>query len=200
MPVSTFDMTELPINAKIAMLGARSTGKTTLTLDVLRTHSDTTLIVSPPSPRGGFTDFDGFPNVHRKYSPDLLAARRPGGVVILEDCLYEPSRRTDPRIAELMADRETMVIVSMQSSLRVSDKFDVVFVFHESSPACRERLWKFLKHDGYFDSYETFCDVLTECAPVKHDCLVLTDGTRIRSYRSPKMGFGEDGTVRVVHD
>ena len=186
-----FDLTSLPSNAKIACLGKRATGKTTLVLDIIRDRTDISLIVSPPCSRTGFEEFEGFPNVHREFDASLLLDLSPG-VIILEDCIYDQKTKNKKALEPVMADTEYMVIVCQQYPIKLSDQFDHVFVFHDKMPTSREYLWTSFMKD-HFSTKDEFETALDEYAPERHDCMVIANG-ELSTYRAPRLRF-TDGAI-----
>jgi hypothetical protein len=179
-----FDLTSLPSNAKIACLGKRATGKTTLVMDVIRDRTDISLIVSPPCTRTGYEDFEGFPNVHREFDASLLVDLSPG-VVILEDCIYDHKTKNKKALEPVMADPGYMVIMCQQYPIKLSDRFDHFFVFHDKMPASREYLWNSFMKD-HFTTREEFEAALDEYASERHDCMVVANG-ELSTYRAPRL-------------
>lgn len=189
-----FDMKTLPKSAKIACLGKRSSGKTTLTMDIMGDRRDISLIVNPPCrPRGGFTVFNGFPNTYHEDLDPKMLRDLPPGMVVFEDCLYEKSIWTDENFLSVMADPELLVITNMQSPSKLSDKYSHLFVFHEPRESFRNRLWSSFMKD-HFASQEDFEKALDRFAPNHHDCMVVTDG-KLFAYRAPRLMFGENCTI-----
>jgi hypothetical protein len=185
-----FDLSTLPRDAKIVVLGKRSTGKTTLAMDIVRGR-DVSLVVSERNHRSGHMPFERFANVRQDLPPE-----GPGpGVVVLEDNVCTIRLNRNARFHELMFDPELMVVMCMQYPMKHSDRFDYIFAFHEERSSGRDRLWTTFMKDR-FESREDFEAAFDRCAPGRHDCMVVADG-RLGTYRAPRLRFGEGESIEV---
>lgn len=184
-----FDLSTLPLDAKIACLGKRSAGKTTLAMDIVRGR-EVSLVVSPPDTRSGYMPFERFANARRELDHGLVV--QGPGVVVVEDAYYRDLGR-NAWFHEIMFDPELMVVMCMQYSIKHSDRFDHVFVFQEKSAFHRNRLWTTFMQD-FFETREDFEAALDRCAPEWHDCMVVTGG-RVWTYRAPRLRFGEGDSI-----
>lgn len=192
LDVVPFDLTMLPRNAKIACIGKRGSGKTTLAMDIVR-ERDISLVVSPRRSRTRYMAFERFLNARQ----DLAIEQMPrAGAVVLEGGVYDWwNPRSNTRFHEIMYNPDVMVVSCMQHPVRQSERFDHVFAFHHTSALYRARLWTSFMKDR-FESREDFEAAFDRCAPGRHDCMVVADG-RLGTYRAPRLRFGDGESIVV---
>jgi hypothetical protein len=192
LDVAAFDLTMLPRNAKIACIGKRAAGKTTLAMDIVRGR-DVSLVVSPRRSRTGYMAFERFSNARQELDIEHIPR---AGAVVLEGGVYDWwNPKPNARFHEIMYEPELMVVSCMQHPVRQSERFDHVFAFHHTGASYRDRLWTSFMRDR-FETREAFEAAFDRCAPGRHDCMVVADG-RVWTYRAPRLRFGEGDSIVV---
>jgi len=193
--LNKFDMSSIPDNAIVLIIGKRYTGKTTLVKDLLFYHRDIPVGVVM-STNNGFP-----PNlaVHDEYSSEIIenifkrhndlrlgrdkSTRDHRAVLVLDHVLFDHPVARDNTIRKCFTTsrhHDLLVVISVQWCIPMPPTFreniDYVFLFKEYSVDERRRLYRC--YAGMFPTFDMFCQAMDACTQ-DYDCLVINN--RIQS-------------------
>lgn len=200
LQMKKFDVSKIPDNKTIVILGKRGSGKSWLLKDILYHKRDIPVgtIISPTeSANQFFGDFIPKIFIYDEYQqPILLNFRKrqfkmtkmhkkgnkdldPRAYLVLDDCLYDNAWKNDKYIKEVFFNGRHISILfflTMQYPLGISPQLrtniDYVFIFRENIMANRKRLYE--QYAGMFPTFEMFCKVMDQCTE-NYECLVINN-------------------------
>jgi len=176
----SFDVTRVKAGTKSLVIGKRETGKSTLLRDIVH-HNDTIPLKVEISPLETRHASDSV--IHREYSPAIVQSlvdrqehtihRRlpdPRAIVILDQCMFDPSWHKEDGIKKLFTDGKRLqctTILAMQYPPSISselrDSVDFVFVMRGNTTFDLKRIYEdycYCRHstDEIFDTFDDFVE------------------------------------------
>lgn len=197
LQLKKFNVSKIPDDKVIVMIGKRGTGKSFLIRDIMYHHRDIpvgTLISPTESSNHFFSNFIPKLFIHEEYHPTIIAnfMKRqkkmgkliekgndidPRAYIILDDCLYDKSWSKDKYIREIYMNgrhRKIFALFSLQFSLglppTLRGNVDYVFILRENIVSNRKRLYE--HYAGMFPTFEMFCSTMDQCTE-NYECLVI---------------------------
>lgn len=200
--IRKFDMSKIKPDAVIAFIGRRRTGKSTLIKDFfynLKRFNAGIIISGSEKLNRFYGDFIPDIFIHDEYTQQLLGNtlksqkqiinynRKTTGnpdkpcdpyiFLVMDDCFYDDSWKTDKYIKEIFFNGrhyKMCYIIAMQYPLGLSPAFrsniDYVFIMQENSPQNIKRIYENYCKAGL--SLQEFSDVLNQCTQ-DHGALVI---------------------------
>jgi hypothetical protein len=207
LQLKKFNMNMIKDDQVVVMIGARNTGKSFLTKDLLynKRHIPVGTVISPTENANKFYSNIVPPIfIHDEYTPGVVSSfmkkqkrlkkRIKQGdknldnkaFLILDDCLYDNEWKKDKRIREIFMNGrhwDILFILIMQYALGVAPNLrtniDWIFILRENFVSNRKRLYE--QYAGMFPTFEMFCSTMDQCTN-NYECLVIN-----RSSRSNKL-------------
>lgn len=106
----------------------------------------------------------------------------PRTFVILDDCLFDSTWTRDKLMRCMFLNGrhwKIMLIITMQYPLGIPPSLrtniDFVFILRENTITNRKKIWD--NYASAFPTFESFCDVLTQCTS-NYECLVVDNSTK----------------------
>jgi hypothetical protein len=195
--IKKFNMNEMQLNSKVALIGKPGTGKSSLMKDLLYNHREkfpVGLIMSETSRDSG--DFDGMvPDLfmHDTYNQEALdnlvirqkrMVRANGeqhprnfAFVILDDCMDDTTWVHHPTIKGIFKNGrhwDLFFLLAMQYCLDIPPPLrtalDYIFILREPNLRNRKQLWE--NYASIFPTFNMFCDALDDLTQNYH-CMVI---------------------------
>lgn len=190
-----FRMEKITDNKILVVVGKRNTGKTSLALDYLYHHKDIpfcTCVAQTEKHVPKFSQHLPSYSIHYEFTPELVKRFRdhqlsvmnksqedasvdPRGLLILEDCLAEPSALDNLKFIFFNGRLiKTTLLLTMQYPLAMPpalrDNVDYYFLFRNTGQSEKERIYK--SFAGMFENFEMF-DKIYEQMTENHGCMVI---------------------------
>ena len=198
-----FDPSKIPDDKVIVLIGSRGTGKTSAIKDILYYHRDIPIgtVISPTeSANKSFGHLIPSFLIHDEYTPEIIAnfLKRqkmimkklnkeklmyggskidPRAFLILDDCLYDKSWKTDTNIRYIFFNgrhQKILMFLTCQYVVGIGPEMrsniDYVFIFRENNTQNRKRIYE--QYAGIFPTFETFCEVMNVITE-GYGCLVI---------------------------
>lgn len=196
-----FDMSSIPDDKVVVLIGKRETGKSFLVKDLLFHHRDIPIgcIISGTEGANQFYSRI-FPSslIHGEYQPGIiknylnhqkqavLDNKKTGkdirSFMILDDCLYDSSWTKNKDVRALFMNGrhyKTMFIITMQYALGIPPNLrtniDYVFILRENFINNRKKIYE--QYAGMFPSFDVFCQVMDQCTE-DFNCLVINNNSK----------------------
>ncbi len=199
MELKKFDLSTIPDDKVVVLIGSRGRGKSTLIKDIMAHHKNIPVgtVISPTEQANCF--FGNFiPPVfiHDEYKPQIINnfvtrqrtivknMRRgtnvdPRGFLILDDCLYDNTWTKDKNIRFIFQNgrhAKILFLFSMQYPLGVPPNLrtniDYVFIFRENNVQNRKRIYD--SYAGIFPTFDIFCEILDQTTE-NRECMVINN-------------------------
>lgn len=193
LQLQKFNIREMDINSKVAVIGKPGTGKSTLIEDILFHHRYIPMGLALVGTEEGVEQFqrlmpDSY--IYHEYNQkavDKLVARqkkairkhwkRPNAFLVLDDVMDDKKwlkSKTTRGIFKNGRHWALLFILAMQYSMDISPELrtciDYIFLLRENIPKNRQRLYE--HYCGVFPNYEMFEQVFTACTE-NYECLVI---------------------------
>lgn len=194
-----FDISRVPSNSVVMVVGKRGTGKTTLTADImyhLRKSFDAGLCFSATEESNSywgkhicdtliFSDFEGdvyknFINEQRRINSRM--DKPVNSFAVFEDCMYSRLLRNNKDIRGTFFNGRhwnIFLIVTMQYVLdlppELRSNVDFVFILRNNMLQDKEKIWKHFA--GFVPNFALFQKIMNRCT-TGHECMVINNNSR----------------------
>ena len=203
LSLKKFDMSSIPSDSVIVLIGKRNTGKSFLTKDLLYYKQQIpvgTVISATEEVNGFYKEMVPPVFIHGEYNEDivqkviqrqekLIYKQKTSGknsnidtFVIFDDCLYDSSWTKSKYVRSLFMNGrhyKIMFIITMQYSMGIPPNLrtniDYVFILRENIVQNRRRLYECFA--GMFPTFEAFCSVMDQTTN-NFECLVIDNTSK----------------------
>jgi hypothetical protein len=197
-----FDMSSIPDDNVIVMIGKRNTGKSFLVKDLLYYKQGLpagTVISGTEGANEFYSNIVPPIFIHEEFKPDIVnnLLKRQRGLInkmkegeqfdprvffIMDDCMYDHSWTKDKGIRQLFMNGrhwKILYIITMQYPLGIPPNLrtniDYVFILRENLYANRKRIYE--QYAGMFPTFESFCQIMDQCTE-DYECLVIHNNSK----------------------
>jgi hypothetical protein len=204
LQLKKFDMSSIPSDSVIVLIGKRNTGKSFLTKDLLYYKQSIpvgTVISATEEVNGFYKEMVPPVFIHNEYNEDivqkviqrqekLIFKKKQNGndrtnldtFVIFDDCLYDNTWTRSKHVRSMFMNGrhyKIMFIITMQYAMGIPPNLrtniDYVFILRENIVQNRRRLYECFA--GMFPTFESFCSVMDQCTN-NYECLVIDNTSK----------------------
>ena len=197
-----FDMSSIPTDNVIVMIGKRNTGKSFLVKDLLYYKKDLpigTVISGTEGANEFYSKMVPPLFIHEEFKPqivtNLLSRQKkqidkikqgqiidPRTFIIMDDCMYDSKWTRDKGVRALFMNGrhwKIMYIITMQYPLGVPPNLrtniDYIFILRENIHKNRRIIYE--QYAGMFPTFEAFNQVMDQCTE-NYECLVIHNNSK----------------------